>query len=648
MNTSYVCLRCRQPLLQNGHPIRRLGFVSLSQDIRRPDEALEGGRKPWLRSQHEDRPKNVVGSKTRLRSRNNRVPQSSPGTDTALENLFNSQAPENLQTRYTAAPIHRLPQGHQPFKSKETPVHRSLNIEHGGLDSVDSIIENEPQSEDAGLPAAVREYEESSASLERQPRKQHDDPKSHRVTTIIKNIDRATQRYDVARVVQQWQKYRGAPENAQLDLKSRERIYIQFLSAFVALSRQQQAVHVWNDMLQANVTPNKKHWSIMLRGCSKVHDGVSIQRVWDNMISAGVEPDLVLWTTYIHGLILAGKWLKGLKALDDLGSQWKESTGGERSNPGASEKASQGRTFPPTDPDPNNPSLAPVQAAITALTVIQRHDLCLPLLDWAKAHSLTLTTEIFNIVLRPAVRAGDTKRVTHIFQLMEANQCPADKATYAILLNGHMSNSSFSLLSPQEQGDSICRILDDMTANKIPVDKRTYGTIIRSLLSPERGPSNNYTAAQIVLDHMAEKGRLKPDSYIYHMLVSYHFSLDPPDIAAVETIWVRIKAERPSLQSVFYEKMVEGYSRVQAVERMMFFLRRIVKEGNSPRWKCLTDVLGTLIEVGEWRLVRELVEDVRDGEGRLMRYADQGITSMAKEEFWAMVESIKGRIQRVD
>ncbi|KAL8716614.1 MAG: hypothetical protein Q9225_006073 [Loekoesia sp. 1 TL-2023] len=498
----------------------------------------------------------------------------------------------------------------------------------------DSIRAIELSFGDAENPAPRREGSFILPSPETQLKKRMDDAHARKVTTIIKDIERATQRDNVAWVSLLWQKYQRWPVNAGLDWNSREVIYMHFLSAFFALSRQEQAIHVWNDMLQANITPNEKHWNAMLKGCSKAHDATSLQEVWNNMISTGIEPDVAHWTTYIHGLIMSGRWQRGLEVLDDLGTKWKTAN------------MAQVQPHSLADYDPNKPSLAPVQAAILALTITQRHELCLPLLDWAKVHSLPLTTEIFNILLRPAVRSGDTKKTAHILSLMNNNQCPADGATYTILLNGHMSNinSNFSRLSSQEQQDSILQILEDMAANKIAIDRRTYGTILRSLLSSNNAASND-DAVQAILEHMAKKN-VNPDSYIYHMLVSYRFAQDPPDVAAVETIWARIKVERPSLQSVFYEKMVEGYAKVKAVERMMFFLRRIVREGNSPRWRCLTNVLNTLIETGEWSLAKELVEDVRDTKNGLMRYADSNVSGNSKEEFWSIVEDVKDRIEQ--
>ncbi|KAL8827052.1 MAG: hypothetical protein Q9170_007169, partial [Blastenia crenularia] len=666
MSAPHICLRCRRRLLQKRQFARGIGFVSLSQNIRQSGETLPADPKTQGTDSHNGRSPGNATKERNVESRRpvKRAPLSSLGMDSVLESLFSSQQEKQLKptpTSYSGTPVDRV----RPSNAEWQPetLARSDRSSGGQLQSssrlkqiiagyqrqekqiADAIIETELL---LNRPETPFFHDEGATQLDgdRQPRKWNEDYKVRWVTTIIKNVERATKRYDVARVAQLWQKYQQSSDNARLDLNSREAIYSNFLTAFVTLSRQEQAVHVWNDMLQAKITPNKKHWNAMLKGCSKVHDVRSLQEIWDNMITAGIEPDQVLWTTYIHGLILCGKWQRGLQVLDDLGKRWNIGQKTQRSEPKNKTKTAQNPHNPSTAYDPHEPSLAPVQAALTALTVTQRHELCIPLLDWAKAHSLILTTEIFNILLRPAVRAGDTDKIAYIFSLMKTNSCPPDEATYTILLNGHLSstNPSFSLLSPQQQQDSVLRILDDMTANKIAVDKRTYGTILRNFLSSESGKSSKDDAARAVLDHMT-KNNVPPDSYIYHMLVTYHFSGNPPDIAAIETIWARIKIERPSLQSIFYEKMVEGYASVNAVEKMMFFLMRIAKEGNSPRWRCLTDVLNTLVETGEWGLARELVEDVRDGEKGLMRYADRNIGSMAKEEFWGIVDGIKDQIE---
>ncbi|KAL8729392.1 MAG: hypothetical protein Q9166_004785 [cf. Caloplaca sp. 2 TL-2023] len=464
-----------------------------------------------------------------------------------------------------------------------------------------------------------------------------------RATTIIKDVERAVERYDVARAASIWQKYETTLAILDLEPKTREEIYIHFLSGFFALSRQEQAVHVWNHMLKLGITPNQRHWNAMLSGCSKAQDVASLEEVWNNMLSTGIEPDQVSWATYIHGLIMCKKWQRGLQALNDLGTKWKQANKNQGTKTTLQAKPAMEAHSTLPEHDPNSPSLAPVQSALTALLRIGRDEQCPLLLDWAKAHSIPLTTEFFNILLRPAVRSGDTNGVNHIFTLMTNNNCSADEHTYTILLNAHMSNanSTFSTLSPEEQQSSILGLLDDMTAKGVPIDTRIYSTILYGLLNPKYDETaRNDHAARAVLDHMDKSG-IRPTTHIYSILVSHYFSLSPPDLQAVESLWKRIKSDRPCvpLDREFYEKMVQGYARTKSIERMMFFLRRIPQEGKCPTLECLKTVLDCLIECGEWEMARELVRDVRDQRNGLRRFADPGHGNKRwEEEFWAKAE----------
>ncbi|KAL8724397.1 MAG: hypothetical protein Q9181_006846 [Wetmoreana brouardii] len=494
---------------------------------------------------------------------------------------------------------------------------------------------------------SIKAGEIRSPKLERQTI-EWNSPDEHRaVTTIIMDLERAVEHYDVARVAAIWQRFQDSSlAKADLEPKSREQIYVSFLSSFFALSRPEQAVHVWNDMLQANIIPNQRHWNSMLTGSSKARDVTSLQEIWNNMLIAGIEPDQPSWTTYINGLILCGKWQRGLQVLHDLGSRWKRASANHGTI--ARQQPMQNSSFTLTDRDASKPFLAPVKAAISALTAIERHEQCLPLLSWATSHSLPLETDIFNTLLRPAVHRGDIEKVNHLFALMGGQRLSANETTYRILLNGHMSNanSTFSSLPPQEQQDTILRILDDMDAKGIVVDGKMYSTILYGLLSPKNA-TYNAEAARAVLDHMSQRGQ-KPSTYIYSILVTHYFSLSPPDIAAVEALWRRIKSEKPILDRKFYERMVEGYAGVREVEKMVYFLRRIPHEGKAPGWRCIKAVLETLIECGEWGLCRELVEDVRDRKNGLRRWADDTVDSRVEGEFWEMVEGVRDMIQGGD
>ncbi|KAL8777172.1 MAG: hypothetical protein Q9213_007973 [Squamulea squamosa] len=498
------------------------------------------------------------------------------------------------------------------------------------------------ESEEARLPEIGQAIEESLKGDGA-----WDKPSIHRAaTTIIKDLERAVQRFDVARVAGIWHEYQRALANQAMEQRSREEIFIHFLTSFFALSRQEQAVHVWNDMVQAGIVPNQRHWNAMLNGCSKARDVTSLDEIWNGMLKTGIEPDLASWTTYVNGLIICKKFQRGLQALNDLGAKWKQAskTAGATAPPQTSPAMDSHLTL--AKHDASKPSLAPVQAAVSALLRFGKEELCWPLLDWARSFSIPLTVGLFNVILRHAVRAGDVRLINHTFSLMDANNCSADEQTYTILLNGSMSNinSTFPSLSQHEQQLFVLRILDDMTAKNLSIDQRTYGTILYGLLNP-KNKNRNDQAARVVLDHMSKNG-IKPSHYIYTILVSHYLSLSPPDLQGVEHLWMRIKYERPILDREFYEKMIEGYAAAKSVERMLYFLRRIPHEGKSPTWDCLLVVLNTLIEVGEWSLAKEFVTDVEDRKSGLRRFADEGWKGgRVEEEFWATVNGIKHEIE---
>ncbi|KAI4138031.1 MAG: hypothetical protein L6R39_006995, partial [Caloplaca ligustica] len=576
MITSYVCLRCHQQLVRRLQCLRNIAFVSLQQTIKQPvDNPPKERIIPPTHGQDGRKSSNAHSRRTAQAKRPiARIERYSSRTNPVLETLLSSQQEKRrkfTQTSDSGSLINRTDEFDkyqiESWSSRDS-WRRSCyfpDVE----DLIAALCRREQQIAEwiNNIRTSMRDITAASSHVkntlnaadeDNKPGDRDNDNKARFVTTIIKKIERAVQRYDVAWMAKIWEKYQWTVLQMDLDQRSQKAIYMHLLSAFVALSRQKQAVDVWNHMLQGNIRPNEKHWNAMLKGCFRTRDASSLQELWTNMIASGTEPDMVLWTSYIHGLILCGRWQRGLQVLDELGAKWKAARRSE------AKAASQGQPSTSTDFDPNTPSLAPIQAALTALTAIQRHELCLPVLDWAKSHSLTLTTEIFNILLRPTVRSGDAEQTARIFSLMSANNCSPDAVTYIILLNGHMSNanSSDARPSPQEERDSILRILDDMTAHKMSIDRRTYSTILEGLLSPKTG-SRNDNAARAVLEHMARKN-LTPDSYIYHMLVTHYFSLSPPNLPAIEAIWARVKTERPSLQPIFYEKMVEGYAKVGA------------------------------------------------------------------------------------
>ena len=488
------------------------------------------------------------------------------------------------------------------------------------------------------------------------PIARRDNSDIHRaMTTMIIDLQRAVTQHDVARVAAIWQRFRDTLAKRDLESKSREQIYIAFLTSFWTLSRAQQAVHVWNDMLQAGITPNQKHWNAMLTGASKVRDSTSLEEIWKKMIAAGSEPDQASWTTYINGLILCGKWQRGLQVLDNLGKVWLQGQQDwQRASYRERELALHDRKPLPERPPPSDPNtatrpfLAVINAAISALIAIQRYDRCPALLEWALTHSLPLTTPIFNSLLRPAARASDNQTITYIFSMMRSHSCTPDTSTYRILLNGYLSNphSSFPSLPPEAQESKITSVLNDMKTRGLVPDQRIYSTILYGLLSP-KNPHPNAPLAKKILALMTAEG-IPLNTYMYSILISHYFALSPPDTAAVDALWRKMRFPFPILDRAFYEKMVAGYASVRNVERMLYFLLRLPREGKAPGWRCVKVVVETLVECEEWGLLGEVVRDLRDGREGLRRWADEDVESEFEGEVWGIVEGVRGRIDLGD
>lgn len=391
MTASFVCLRCRQQILQRRQCIRGIGFVSLSQTTRHPIDNPALKRK---QSEPKASPINGQGgedgstTKRRVAQVRPRIRRSTP-EDPTLETLFSSQQEKRRDSTQTTSSESHIKQILQSTKTggKYPPsrarAEQPLDAPHVKDDSEDTITRLWQRGEQLGksvniIASLLAHPSHANSSQHHHTAGRDRDTKAKRVTTILKYIERAVQRYDVSQVGVQWQKYQETLAQVELDQQSHEAIYIHFLTAYFTLSRGEQAVKVWNHMLEAGITPNVRHWNAMLKGCFKAQDVTSLQDVWNNMIASGTAPDIALWTSYIHGLIMCGKWQRGLQALDDLGANWKAASKKQGLKNQAAAKTAQPRASPPVDYDPNKPSLAPVQAALTGLTAIQRHELCLP------------------------------------------------------------------------------------------------------------------------------------------------------------------------------------------------------------------------------------------------------------------------------
>ncbi|KAF6231764.1 hypothetical protein HO173_010066 [Letharia columbiana] len=481
----------------------------------------------------------------------------------------------------------------------------------------------------------------------------------------LAEIDKASKqilyskRTDTERAVELWRQFQAYLEAGKSEDKadSTDQLYARFLRTFWALRRHDHAIEVWNHMINSGHLPGQRHWSAMLTGCVQAKDVESLQNIWTNMLRSGMPPDTHAWTTYIHGLIDCRKWKEGLNALEHLGRIWKSAPPLKSSDTVADRTVGtitadeEQSTEKPKDDTILRPTVAPINAALSALIHINMPVLLPRVLAWARFHQVSLSTVTFNILLRPIVRDGSQASLqAHLQQMADAN-CIPDVATFSMILNGLVSNptSTFHTLPPEAQESTITSILADMGRQGIEPDKFTYGTLLDGLLTPENKTlSYNFTpnvpAARTILAHMAARN-IHPSSPIYTILITHYFTRRPlPDLPAISSLWSSIvhSGQMKYLDNIFFDRLIEGYADNDKIEESLKFLRMMPEQGKSPGWRALARLLRALVRAREWGLCRELVEDV-EWEGGLLRFGQGRMRARHRVEFWELVDILRER-----
>lgn len=462
----------------------------------------------------------------------------------------------------------------------------------------------------------------------------------------MSDISMALKNADAEDITNLWENYLNCVNtDRSIDKPTNDWILAQFLSAFWAQRYANQAIEVWNHIVKLGQTPAPMHWTAMLTGCAQARDTISLQGIWTNMLRSNVKPDLHIWTTYIHGLIKNHKWQEGLQALEALGRTWK----GRPAAGTPCTLSADTRYSPP--PSTITPTIAPVHAALSALIDIQKPELTPTVMAWAKSQKLQLETYTFNILLKPIVRNGTQAQIqSHLAQMAE-HKCAPDVVTFTILLNGIVSNrdSDFLNLPSEAQESTITSFLEDMEDKGVPPNHYTYAVLLEGLLGSEHAPrdsnntkSSNIAAARTIIEHM-RKRNISPNRYIYTIFVAHYFRSTPPNVQAVDTLWASIRHDGKThqLDPVFYDRMIEGYADADEIEKALKFLRWMPNEGKSPGWTALWKVLLALDRAQEWDLCKELMRDVVDLNGGLLRHGQSSWTG--KRQFYELVDELRAK-----
>nr|OQO21587.1 hypothetical protein B0A51_12073 [Rachicladosporium sp. CCFEE 5018] len=465
-----------------------------------------------------------------------------------------------------------------------------------------------------------------------------------KVDTWTKRLGRAIESANLAQVQLCWKEVQAF--NAENVGTSSLPLYLyeHFMQAFVSMRQPALAIQTWNAVVAADLQPTVRTWTVMMRGCGRANDADMLEQFWNRMRGQGIQPDQHAWSVRLFGLIKANRIREALTALADMGNEWitavqavqpKEQSPIKRRTANAS----------PVDiakyPDDVNgvarPNLVIMNSVISALA--GKDDSKIPqALAWGKSFGLEPDTTSFNALLNVAMRHGQFAEGLAILERMQARNISPDSTTYTVILTAIFQSGFFNNLSRADQTAKLSGLITQIESsfNNARLDIKAYALAIDSMLKHH----SNADAARMLLEHMASHG-LQPSTHIYTILMSFYFSRSPPDFAAVDALWQRIKRANAGhgapVDGIFYDRMIEAYAkhhRTLGIASSMHFLERMGKEGKRPGWRALESIARALADREEWARLGVLVSDLRSNKG-LLRYGARGV--MGQNEFWEFV-----------
>lgn len=435
--------------------------------------------------------------------------------------------------------------------------------------------------------------------------------------TVVNRLNRAVERQDLDSVEKLWlqaQSLLGRHKDSSESDKSIS-VYEQFLMAFFRLRRPQSALHVWNIMIESGIHPTVRTWSVMMKGCHISRDVIVMETMWYRMRASGIHPDVQAWSTRIYGLMNAGKVQEGIRALDEMGREWKEAAR-RHDRSGVSKAAKKANPdVESVSAEAPKPDTAILNSALSALKY--RGKQYIPnILGWSSSLGVEPDVITYNILLNASLAQGEQEEAIRIFQSMADANVEPDSATFTILLNSLFHSSILRGLDHTEQEERILSFIDSIESNGVSIDEKGYGIVVDRLLKEYQ----NLAAVQKVLARMASK-QIEPTPHIYTILMTHYFDSSPPDLYAADALWNQIQSRSNNygavLDVIFYDRMVEGYARHGDVGRTMAFLTRMSKEGKRPGWLAMISVAKCLAEKEDWDRLGQIVLDCYRQEGLL-------------------------------
>ncbi|KAF3064433.1 hypothetical protein GL218_01134 [Daldinia childiae] len=408
-----------------------------------------------------------------------------------------------------------------------------------------------------------------------------------------------------------WQRFVGSEKDIPLEKAAELRMYPDLFDFFIhtrmALNQPDHAIAALNTLRKVGLRPTMKTWNSMLDGCKKARNVNGLKNVWAKLAGSGMKLDTKLWTTRIAGLIESGDIESGIRALEEMTKLWNSRSKDENTTA-------------------VKPTIEPINAALNGLVRQNQVSAAESLLAWAGRQGIEPDIMTYNILLARFVQDGRAEDVQRVFAMMQGAGLSADEATFTIVLDG-----AFSMIDPDEiekQTRTIISMLGHMKAVGLEPNLQTYGKIIYRLLRLGDEASNGI---KVVLSHLWGHGyELSP--HIYTMLMEYHFSRNPPDLDAVDSLLQRRRVlDYDSVEdNILYDRIIKGYALAGQSSKALEYYYKLSAAG-------ATVILPTQIELLHSLLRDDRVNDARDmvaNTRRLFEESDRASDEVESARFW--------------
>lgn len=375
------------------------------------------------------------------------------------------------------------------------------------------------------------------------------------------------------------------------------KLYRLFLVEFLAKRNKLMAQTVWEAMLHCRHQPTIKEYTALLQGYRRGKDLDGAERAWHMLITSGVEPDAWAWTERIALLMEAGKHRSGVAALESLFTRWREAV--KAHAPPDANLADVGDL-----PGAVKPPISAVNAVLTAFMKSRTSDMHEKILKSTIEHGVKPDSVTFTILIQMSLRKDNRRKALDYLRDMSASNIEAEPELFAVILNKTLRDMSNSTLAQEQTEQSTAAVLETMEQLGWSDNRFLLSILVDSLLKQH----SNHDAAMVVMRYMSQKG-IEPTEHVYTSLITYYFSLSPPNIDYVKMILARMN-HGFLVNNVLYDRVIEGFANCGEISEMMTILRRMSHHGRRNSWDALNAALCALQSQEQFGLIEQLVEDL--------------------------------------